>query len=95
LGKVAIWLNRPLLLLVGLMVALLPWLLAGNNLFPLLWLPLIQSVAKGSLWVAIDRCVAIFKWRLPQRNILRYSLLLLLAIAVFVGLWEQGPQAVD
>ena len=58
-GKVADRLgNRPLLLLVGLMVALLPlfWLLAGNNSLSLwLWLPLIH-LFKGSLWAAIDLC---------------------------------------
>jgi MFS family permease len=50
--------NRPLLLLVGVLVALLPvgWLGVGNNALSLwLWLPLIHLV-KGSMWAAIDLC---------------------------------------
>ncbi|MBD2304353.1 MFS transporter [Chroococcidiopsis sp. FACHB-1243] len=50
--------NRPLLLIVGILVGVLPlfWLGTGNNLLSLwLWLPLIHLV-KGSLWAAIDLC---------------------------------------
>jgi MFS family permease len=58
-GKIADRLgNRPLLLLVGILVGILPlfWLGTGNNLLSLwLWLPLIHLV-KGSLWAAIDLC---------------------------------------
>jgi len=58
-GKIADRLgNRPLLLIVGLLVGILPvfWLGTGNNLLSLwLWLPLIHLV-KGSLWAAIDLC---------------------------------------
>lgn len=58
-GKVADRLgNRPLLLIVGILVGVLPlfWLGTGNNLLSLwLWLPLIHLV-KGSLWAAIDLC---------------------------------------
>jgi len=58
-GKIADRLgNRPLLLIVGILVGILPifWLETGNNLLSLwLWLPLIHLV-KGSLWAAIDLC---------------------------------------
>lgn len=58
-GKVADRLgNRPLLLLMGFLVAMLPlfWLGIGNNSLSLwLWLPLIH-LFKGSLWAAIDLC---------------------------------------
>ena len=58
-GKIADRLgNRPLLLMVGILVGILPvfWLGTGNNLLSLwLWLPLIHLV-KGSLWAAIDLC---------------------------------------
>ncbi len=50
--------NRPLLLLIGILVALLPlsWLGVGNNTVSLwLWLPIIHLV-KGSLWAALDLC---------------------------------------
>lgn len=50
--------NRPLLLLIGLLVGILPvfWLGTGNNLLSVwLWLPLIHLI-KGSLWAAIDLC---------------------------------------
>ncbi len=50
--------NRPLLLLVGIAVAILPlsWLGTGNNTLSLwLWLPLIHLI-KGSMWAAIELC---------------------------------------
>lgn len=58
-GKVADRLgNRPLLLLMGLLVALLPlfWLgIDNNHLSVWLWLPLIHLL-KGAMWAAIDLC---------------------------------------
>ncbi len=58
-GKVADRLgNRPLLVLVGTVVALLPlfWLGIGNDELSIwLWLPLIHLL-KGAMWAAIDLC---------------------------------------
>ena len=58
-GKVADRLgNRPLLVIVGILVALLPlfWLGIGNNSLSVwLWLPLIHLL-KGAMWAAIDLC---------------------------------------
>ncbi|MCA1994301.1 MAG: MFS transporter, partial [Coleofasciculus sp. S288] len=50
--------NRPLLITVGVLVALTPllWLGAGNNAISLwLWLPLLHLLAGGT-WAAIDLC---------------------------------------
>lgn len=58
-GKVADRLgNRPLLIVAGVFVALLPllWLGVGNNTHSIwLWLPLIH-LFKGAMWAAVELC---------------------------------------
>lgn len=51
--------NRPILLLVGILVALTPLLWLGANTSPFsiwLWLPLLHILAGGT-WAAIDLCI--------------------------------------
>ena len=50
--------NRPIMLIVGLLVAVTPllWLLAGNNSISLwVWLPFLHVLGAGT-WAAIDLC---------------------------------------